>query len=108
MPDTLFENLSIGFLNIALLNLVPAWLLSFKFIKSQNWGFGLFKSRFDLLTKCFSDGEFVCEPDEYAKLVKEMKKAGLIKDHRVGLSSVKKSFKGQEFVDWLTGTKRLG
>ena len=61
------------------------------------------------ITNFFPDpGEFVCEPDEYSQLVQELKKSGLIKDHRKGLKTIKKSFCGKEFVDWIVRTKDLG
>ncbi|KAK7099824.1 hypothetical protein V1264_022873 [Littorina saxatilis] len=52
-------------------------------------------------------GEFVCEPDEYSQMVMELKKSGLIKDHKKGLTTIKKSFSGKEFVDWIVKTKGL-
>ena len=57
----------------------------------------------------FSDpGEIKCEPDEYAQLVQDLKDSGLIKDQRKGCCTVKKSFQGKEFVDWIVKTKGLG
>lgn len=50
----------------------------------------------------------MCEPDEYAKLAKELKASGLIKDHRSFLTVHKNSFVGKEFVDWIVETKKLG
>ena len=55
-----------------------------------------------------SDSGFVCEPDEYARLVDELKTSGIIKDHRSGLKTHKKSFTGKDFVDWVGKTKGLG
>ncbi|KAK3611987.1 hypothetical protein CHS0354_011647 [Potamilus streckersoni] len=52
-------------------------------------------------------GDFSCEPDEYAQLVKSLRQSGLIKDHRQGLKVHKNSFSGKEFVDWLVKTKEL-
>ncbi|XP_060077398.1 uncharacterized protein LOC132556952 [Ylistrum balloti] len=52
-------------------------------------------------------GEFVCEPDEYAKLVEDLKTSGLIKDHSRILTTYKRSFVGREFVDWVVKTKGL-
>lgn len=53
--------------------------------------------------------DFKCEMDEYAQLVKDLRKSGLIKDHRQGLLTVhKNSFSGKEFVDWVVKTKMLG
>ena len=50
---------------------------------------------------------FVCEPDEYSVLVRDLKKSGLIKNHRSGLRTVKNSFAGKDFVDWVVKTKGL-
>ncbi|ESP05372.1 hypothetical protein LOTGIDRAFT_227994 [Lottia gigantea] len=52
-------------------------------------------------------GEIVCEPDEYAILVHDLKDSGLIKDHRKGLKTYKNSFSGKDFVDWVVKTKQL-
>ncbi|KAK7108643.1 uncharacterized protein [Littorina saxatilis] len=52
-------------------------------------------------------GEFTCQADEYSALVKELKNSGLIKDHRKGLTSYKKSFSGKDFVDWVVNTKGI-
>jgi hypothetical protein len=59
----------------------------------------------------FSDtGDLVCELDEYSQLVHELKKSGIIRDHSrmFGLMTVKKSFTGKDFVDWVVFTKGLG
>ena len=53
-------------------------------------------------------GEFVCEPDEYAQLVQELKTSGIIKDHRSGFSVHKNSFTGKDFVNWVVKSKGLG
>lgn len=53
-------------------------------------------------------GEFVCEPDEYAALVVELRKSGIIKDHRKGFQLHKNSFTGKDFVDWLVKLKETG
>ena len=50
----------------------------------------------------------MCEPDEYARLVQDLKASGLIKDHKQGLRVHKQSFKGSDFVDWVVNTKKLG
>jgi hypothetical protein len=50
----------------------------------------------------------VCEPDEYAEFVKELRNSGIIKDHRSLLRSYKNSFSGKEFVDWVVKTKEVG
>lgn len=56
----------------------------------------------------FVDG-LLGEPDEYARLVRDMKKANLIKDHRVGLIKThKNAFKGQDLIDWLIKVKKIG
>ncbi|KAJ8305746.1 hypothetical protein KUTeg_016291 [Tegillarca granosa] len=52
-------------------------------------------------------GDFICEPDEYARLVKELRQSGIIKDHRSGILSKKNTFKGKDFVDWVVKTKSL-
>ncbi|XP_056018682.1 uncharacterized protein LOC125670590 isoform X2 [Ostrea edulis] len=52
-------------------------------------------------------GDFSCEPDEYAILVKNLKESGLIKDHRRLLILHKNTFVGKEFVDWIVKTKGL-
>lgn len=57
----------------------------------------------------FTDvGDFTCEPDEYAVLVKNLRASGLIKDHRRFLLVQKNTFVGKEFVDWIVKTKGLG
>ena len=53
-------------------------------------------------------GDFVCEPDEYALLVHQMRRANIIKDHSSFVRNYKKSFKGQEFVEWAMKTKNIG
>ena len=54
--------------------------------------------------------DIICEPDEYARLVMELKASGIIKDQGGGLLSrdKKNSFKGKDFVNWVTKTKHLG
>ena len=52
--------------------------------------------------------DFVCEPDEYAQLVEELKRSGIIKDHRSGLTTYKSSFSGKDFVTWAVKTKGFG
>ncbi|CAJ0574542.1 unnamed protein product, partial [Mesorhabditis spiculigera] len=45
---------------------------------------------------------FLWIPDEYTKIVADMKKANIIKDNRVGIiKQYKNSFKGQDFIDWI-------
>lgn len=62
------------------------------------------------------DGEnFRCEPDEYASLVDELKKEGIIGPHRrkgAGVlpclgKVVKDSFTGKDFVDWCVDKKMM-
>ena len=53
-------------------------------------------------------GNFVCEPDEYVELVKELRNSGLIRDHWQGIRVHKNSFIGKEFVDWVVRNKQLG
>uniref|UniRef100_A0A914VZH9 DEP domain-containing protein n=1 Tax=Plectus sambesii TaxID=2011161 RepID=A0A914VZH9_9BILA len=54
------------------------------------------------------DGQLGGEPDEYSRLVRDMKKANLIKDHRVGLIKThKNAFKGQDLIDWLIKAKKI-
>ncbi|CAJ0930821.1 unnamed protein product, partial [Mesorhabditis belari] len=48
------------------------------------------------------DDVFLWIPDEYTKIVNDMRKANIIKDNRVGLIKMyKNSFKGQDFIDWI-------
>lgn len=51
---------------------------------------------------------FTCEPDEYVKLVTDLKESGIIKDHRQGLTVHKNSFMGKDFVEWLVKAKGIG
>ena len=53
-------------------------------------------------------GDIECEPDEYAKLVKAVRKSGIIKDHRSLLRTHKNVFTGKDFVDWVVNTNELG
>lgn len=50
-------------------------------------------------------GDFVCEPDEYATLVQELKTADIIGDHRKGIFNQKRTFTGKDFVRWLVSAK---
>ncbi|ELU10998.1 hypothetical protein CAPTEDRAFT_203097 [Capitella teleta] len=54
--------------------------------------------------------DIVCEPDEYARLVMDLKGSGIIKDQGGGFlsRSQKSCFKGKDFVSWVTKTKHLG
>ncbi|XP_068602331.1 uncharacterized protein zgc:152951 [Brachionichthys hirsutus] len=55
-----------------------------------------------------TDGEFMCERDELADLVEDIKHASLIDSHRRGLIVYKKSFSGDQLVDWLQTEKGMG
>lgn len=46
--------------------------------------------------------DFVCEPDEHARLVEEFKAAGVIGDNRKGVFKHKNTFTGESFVTFLT------
>ena len=50
----------------------------------------------------------VCEPDEYARLVEDVKKSGIIKNNRRGLKSYKNTFSGTDFVTWYSNTTGKG
>ena len=52
--------------------------------------------------------DLICELDEYAQLVTDLRESGIVKDHRQGLHSYKSSFVGREAVDWLVKTKDVG
>ena len=52
--------------------------------------------------------DVVCEPDEYALLVQDVKKSGIIKNNRRGLSSYKNTFSGADFVTWYMKAKGKG
>lgn len=55
-----------------------------------------------------NDGEFSCEKDELADLVQDLKKHGsVIGSHRRGLTSYKKSFSGNQLLDWLQKDKGM-
>ncbi|XP_041856869.1 uncharacterized protein zgc:152951 isoform X2 [Melanotaenia boesemani] len=51
--------------------------------------------------------EFRCERDELADLVKDLKHGGVIGSHRRGLALYKKSFTGNQLVDWLQKEKGM-
>ncbi|KAM8855528.1 uncharacterized protein AB9W97_020360 isoform 1-T1 [Spinachia spinachia] len=53
------------------------------------------------------DGEFVCEKDELADLVGDLKHANVIGSHRRGLTLYKKSFSCDQLVDWLQNEKGM-
>lgn len=52
--------------------------------------------------------ELMCERDEYADLVQDLKHASVIGSHRRGLTVYKKSFSGEQLVDWLQKEKGMG
>ncbi|XP_040057008.2 uncharacterized protein LOC120833702 isoform X1 [Gasterosteus aculeatus] len=54
-----------------------------------------------------TDGEFVCEKDELADLVGDLKHANVIGSHRRGLTVYKKSFSCDQLVDWLQKEKGM-
>ncbi|KAF0026281.1 hypothetical protein F2P81_021018 [Scophthalmus maximus] len=54
-----------------------------------------------------TDGEFVCERDELANLVEDLKHGDVIGSQRKGLSVHKKSFSGTQLVDWLQREKGM-
>ncbi|KAM9347020.1 uncharacterized protein ABDE67_011345 [Symphorus nematophorus] len=54
-----------------------------------------------------TDGEFLCERDELANLVEDLKHGSVIGNHRRGLTLYKKSFSGCELVDWLQREKGM-
>ncbi|XP_037343953.1 uncharacterized protein zgc:152951 isoform X1 [Pungitius pungitius] len=54
-----------------------------------------------------TDGEFVCEKDELADLVGDLKHANVIGSHRRGLTLYKKSFSYDQLVDWLQKEKGM-
>lgn len=56
----------------------------------------------------FLPTEFVCEKDELADLVGDLKHANVIGSHRRGLTVYKKSFSCDQLVDWLQKEKGMG
>ncbi|XP_062287604.1 uncharacterized protein zgc:152951 isoform X1 [Scomber scombrus] len=54
------------------------------------------------------DGEFKCERDELADLVEDLKHGNVIGNQRRGLTLYKKSFSGDQLVDWLQIEKGMG
>ncbi|KAK9537450.1 hypothetical protein VZT92_005065 [Zoarces viviparus] len=54
-----------------------------------------------------TDGEFVCERDEFADLVEDLKHGNVIAAHRRGLTVYKKSFSCDQLVDWLQKEKGM-
>ncbi|XP_071763354.1 uncharacterized protein LOC139918001 [Centroberyx gerrardi] len=54
-----------------------------------------------------ADGEFMCERDELAGLVEDLKQGSVIACHRRGLSLYKKSFSGAQLVGWLQKEKGM-
>uniref|UniRef100_A0A1I7TE21 DEP domain-containing protein n=1 Tax=Caenorhabditis tropicalis TaxID=1561998 RepID=A0A1I7TE21_9PELO len=51
--------------------------------------------------------EVLWVPDEYSKLVRDMKNAQLIKNNRVKFKVYRNSFKGEELIDWLMRQKGI-
>ncbi|XP_035859861.1 uncharacterized protein zgc:152951 isoform X2 [Sander lucioperca] len=54
-----------------------------------------------------TDGEYMCERDELADLVEDLKHGTVIGSHRRGLTLYKKSFSGAQLVDWLQKEKGM-
>ncbi|XP_058471459.1 uncharacterized protein zgc:152951 isoform X1 [Solea solea] len=54
-----------------------------------------------------TDGEFVCEKDELADLVADLKHGSVIGSQRRGLTLYKKSFSGAHLVEWLQKEKGM-
>ncbi|XP_018557172.1 uncharacterized protein zgc:152951 isoform X3 [Lates calcarifer] len=54
-----------------------------------------------------TDREFTCERDELADLVEDFKHGSVIGNHRKGLTLYKKSFSGDQLVDWLQKEKDM-
>lgn len=53
--------------------------------------------------------EFKCErDDDFADLVEDLKHGNVIGSHRRGLTLHKKSFSGDQLVDWLQKEKGMG
>ncbi|XP_065182359.1 uncharacterized protein LOC135813068 [Sycon ciliatum] len=61
---------------------------------------------FDVLDD-YTDFQFQCEQDEYALLVREIRKSDLIADRYYHLRLYKQCFVGRELVDWLCTTKEI-
>ncbi len=68
----------------------------------------------------FDDDSLRCEPDEYALLIDEMRKDGVVREHRskrggpvggkiacIAGKKVKDSFTGKDFVDWCAEKKMM-
>ncbi|XP_032386228.1 uncharacterized protein zgc:152951 [Etheostoma spectabile] len=54
-----------------------------------------------------TDGEFMCERDELADVIKDLKHGTVIGSHWRGLTLYKKSFSGDQLVDWLQKEKGM-
>ncbi|XP_034740891.1 uncharacterized protein zgc:152951 isoform X2 [Etheostoma cragini] len=54
-----------------------------------------------------TDGEFMCERDELADVVEDLKHGTVIGSHWRGLTLYKKSFPGDQLVDWLQKEKGM-
>ncbi|XP_020775994.2 LOW QUALITY PROTEIN: uncharacterized protein zgc:152951 [Boleophthalmus pectinirostris] len=58
-------------------------------------------------TAAESDGDFMCERDELANLVEDFKHGSVIGNHRRGLTVHKKSFSGDQLLNWLHKEKGM-
>jgi len=63
-------------------------------------------SMFVLLAE--ADDMLACEPDEFARLVTEIKSSGIIADHRSGIFKQKRTFTGRDFVAYVMKAKNMG
>lgn len=52
--------------------------------------------------------DFMCERDELADLVEDLKHGNVIGSRRRALTLYKKSFSGDQLVDWLQKEKGMG
>uniref|UniRef100_A0A3Q3VWL3 DEP domain-containing protein n=1 Tax=Mola mola TaxID=94237 RepID=A0A3Q3VWL3_MOLML len=55
-----------------------------------------------------SESDFMCERDQFAHLVEDLKHGSVIGSHRRGLTVYKKSFPGVQLVHWLQTEKGMG
>lgn len=49
--------------------------------------------------------DFTCELDQCAQMIRDLKTSEVIRDHRRGLTTLKKTFQGDQFVDWIVKDK---
>ncbi|KAF6028836.1 hypothetical protein EB796_012821 [Bugula neritina] len=54
-----------------------------------------------------ADDMLACEPDEFARLVTEIKSSGIIADHRSGIFKQKRTFTGRDFVAYVMKAKNM-